>query len=173
MRIQNSVLAAALSVLFVCSVAGVMWLEGQAVTAAILGTVTDPSGAAIPGTAIRVKNIGTGITQSAAADEQGRYRVPDLGIGDYEVEASKPGFQTILHKCISLTVGSQPVVDFSLPVGLSQEIVTVESQVSHVDIASAAIGALVEGTQIRDLPLNGRNYTSLITLAPGVQTAAQ
>src|SRR5262245_53175544 len=169
---HKRVLVAALSVFFIFSLAKVT-LEGQAVTATILGTITDASGAAIPGAAILVKNQGTGITQTSASDEQGRYRIPDLAIGEYEVQVSKAGFQTVIRKSITLSVGSQPVVDFSLPVGLGQESVTVESQVSQVDIVSAAIGALVEGTQIRDLPLNGRNYTSLITLAPGVQTAAQ
>src|SRR5439155_1298054 len=145
-----------------CKIAIETRLEGQAVTATILGTVYDASGAAIPGAGILVKNEGTGITQTAASDEQGRYRVPDLGIGEYEVQASKAGFQTVIRKNITLSVGGQPVVDFSLPIGVGQESVTVESQVSPVDVASAAIGALVEGTQIRDLPLNGRNYTSLI-----------
>src|SRR5437867_4505395 len=170
---RNRFLVIVTSVFLAWNLTNLAQVEGQAVTAGILGTVTDTSGAAIPGTTIQVKNAGTGITQTSASDEQGRYRVPDLGIGEYEVQASKAGFQTVIHRNIVLTVGSQPVVDFSLPVGAAQETVTVESQVSQVDVTSAAIGALVEGTQIRDLPLNGRNYTSLLTLAPGVQTGAQ
>jgi hypothetical protein len=172
-KFGNGILAVVMGVFLTANLVKVTPLEAQAVTATILGTVTDASGAAIPGATIEVKNVGTGIAQSTATDEQGRYRVPDLGIGEYESQASKAGFQTVVHKGITLTVGSQPVVDFSLPVGAVQETVTVESQVSQVDVTSAAIGALVEGTQIRDLPLNGRNYTSLITLAPGVQTGAQ
>src|SRR5262245_32315623 len=170
---HTRVYATVLSLLIVCIFANVTRVNAQAVTATILGTINDASGAAIPGATVLIKNVATGITQTASSDEQGRYRVADLGIGEYELQASKPGFQTIIRKNIVLTVGSQPVVDFSLPVGAGQESVTVEVQVSSVDITSAAIGALVEGTQIRDLPLNGRNYTSLIALAPGVQTAAQ
>jgi hypothetical protein len=172
-RLRNRVVVILSSVCFLWSIANVKHADGQAITAGILGTVTDTSGAAIPGAAIQVKNTATGITQTAASDEQGRYRISDLGIGEYDVEASKAGFQTVLRKSITLSVGSQPVVDFALPVGAASESVTVESEVFQVDITSAAIGALVEGTQIRDLPLNGRNYTSLIALAPGVQTSAQ
>jgi Carboxypeptidase regulatory-like domain/TonB-dependent Receptor Plug Domain len=137
-------------------------------TGSISGTVTDTSGAAMADAAIQVKNIGTGVTQSAASDGQGRYRLADLAIGDYEFQAAKTGFQTVIRKGITLTVGAQSVVDFSLPVGQSQQTVTVEAAASQVDTESTAVGALVETKQIVDLPLNGRNFTQLLTLAPGV-----
>jgi len=152
---------------------GVQHLQAQATTATVLGTVTDPSGAAVGDAAVQVKNVGTGIAQTTTSDSAGRFRVPDLGLGDYEVQASKPGFQTVVHKGITLTVGSESVVDFSLQVGQQQQTVTVEGQVSQVETTSAAVGSLIESTQMRDLPLNGRNYTSLLALAPAVQTAAQ
>ena len=147
---------------------GLSRLDAQASNATIGGTVTDSSGATIAGAAIQVRNVGTGIAQSATSDQQGRYRVPDLVIGEYEVQATNPGFQTVVHKGITLTVGSSPVVDFALPVGQAQQTITVEAEVSQVDTQSTAVGALVEGAQIRDLPLNGRNFTQLMTLAPGV-----
>jgi hypothetical protein len=143
-------------------------LGAQASNATIVGTVTDSSGATIAGATILVKNAGTGITQNTTSDQQGRYRVSDLVIGEYEVQSTNPGFQTVVHKGITLTVGSSPVVDFVLPVGQAQQTVTVEAEVSQVDTQSTAVGALVEGTQIRNLPLNGRNFTQLMTLAPGV-----
>jgi len=148
-------------------------LEAQAVTATILGTVTDMSGAALPDAAVQVKNVGTGLTQTANTDGAGRFRAPDLGLGDYEVQASKAGFQTVVHKGITLTVGSESVVDFSLAVGQQQQTITVQGQASQVETTSAAVGNVVESVQMRDLPLNGRSYTSLLALAPGVQTAAQ
>src|SRR5579883_199756 len=104
-------------------------LPAQA-TASIVGTVTDASGAAITQAAIQVRNVGTGVTQATVSDEQGRYRVPDLQIGDYEAQAAKAGFQTVVDRKSTLTVGSQPVVDFSLPIGQAQQTVTVESEVS-------------------------------------------
>ena len=106
--------------------AGRAWAQGA--TATILGTVTDMSGAAVPDAMVQVKNTGTGATQSVAADAQGRFRVPDLGIGDYEVQAAKTGFSTMVHKGITLAVGAQTVVDFALPVGQQQQTVTVEGE---------------------------------------------
>src|SRR5438094_8094561 len=105
------------------------WAQGS--TAAVVGTVNDTSGAAIPGASVDVKNTGTGAVRKTVTDEQGRFRVVDLLIGEYEVQASHPGFQTILRKGILLTVGSDPVVDFSLPVGQAPETVTVQGEVSQ------------------------------------------
>src|ERR1051326_4455661 len=76
-------------------------IAGQAVTATILGTIMDSSGAAIPGTDIQAKNTATGITQSTISDEPGRYRIPGLGIGEYEVQLSKPGFQSVGQKNVT------------------------------------------------------------------------
>jgi len=157
-----------MSALLGVAMIGLSRLDAQASNATIGGTVVDSSGATMAGASIQVKNVGTGITQSATSDQQGRYRVPDLVIGEYEVQAGNPGFQTVVHKGVTLTVGSSPVVDFVLPVGQSQQTITVEAEVSQVDTQSTAVGALVEGAQIRDLPLNGRNFTQLMTLAPGV-----
>ena len=156
-----------LGALLLVAVAAVPRLDAQ-VTASISGTVTDTSGAAMAEAAVQVKNIGTGIAQSVTSDAQGRYRIPDLAIGDYELHAAKAGFQTVIRTGITLTVGAQPVIDFNLPVGQSQQTVTVQVEVSQVETQSTAVGALVEGKQIAELPLNGRNFTQLIQLAPGV-----
>jgi hypothetical protein len=142
-------------------------LNAQA-TASISGTITDTSGAAVPDAGVQVRNIGTGVTQTIMSDAQGRYRVPELIIGDYEVQGSKMGFATVLRKGITLTVGSEPVVDFQLGIGQQSQTVTVEGAVSQVETQSTAVGSLVESKEMRDLPLNGRNYTQLLTLAPGV-----
>lgn len=139
----------------------------QTTNATILGTVTDATGAVIANAAVQVTNSGTGVSRSVVSDSQGRYNVPDLQIGSYEVQASAAGFQKVVHTGITLTVGSQSVVDFALPVGQAQQTVTVEGQVSQVDTTSATVASLVEQTQMRDLPLNGRNFGQLITLAPG------
>src|SRR5437016_1545106 len=158
----------AISAMLLCmGIVHVTPVHAQA-TATILGTVMDPSGAAIGGAVIQVKNTGTSITQNAISDEQGRYRFPDLAIGEYEVQASTPGFQTVVHSGITLTVGSNPVVDFRLPLGQAAETVTVAAEVSQVETQSTGFGALVESKQITELRLNGRNFTQLITLAPGV-----
>ena len=145
-------------------------LFGQAATASISGTVTDSTGAAVPGAAITVRNTGTSATVSAATDTQGRYSVPDLPIGNYEVRVAKTGFQTSVRSGIALTVGSSPVVDVQLPIGQTQETVTVEANAAQVETTNSAVSALVNQTQMRELPLNGRNFEQLILLAPGVAT---
>src|SRR5689334_23868688 len=114
-------------------------LAAQGTTATILGTVMDSTGAAIPGAAVQVKNVGTGLIQSTQSDPQGRYRVPDLAVGDYEVQSSKQGFATVLRKGITLTVGSQGVVDFTLAVGQTQQTVTVEGQVTQVETTNSSV----------------------------------
>jgi hypothetical protein len=145
---------------------------GQA-TGSISGTVTDASGAAIPDAAIQIKNVGTGLTRTVQSDDQGRYRAPELGIGDYEISASKMGFSTAVRTGLNLTVGAQPVIDIQLTVGQQTQTVTVEGQVSQVETQSTAVGVLVEQKQMRDLPLNGRNFTQLIALNPGVTQIPQ
>ncbi len=137
-------------------------------TGSISGTVTDASGSAVADTQVQVKNTGTSQVRTIQTDEQGRYRALELPIGNYEISASKMGFQTGLRTGVTLTVGSQPVIDMQLQVGAQTQTVTVEGQVSAVETQSTAVGALVESKQMRDLPLNGRNFTQLITLAPGV-----
>ena len=141
----------------------------QGNTATIAGTVADPSGAAIADATVTAKNLGTDISQTVMSDSQGRYRIPQLGLGNYEIRASKMGFSTVVRQGVTLTVGSESVIDFALPVGQAQQTVTVEGQVSQVETSSTAVGNLVERTQMSELPLNGRNFEQLLTLAPGVQ----
>ena len=161
---------------FVCTVllvliagVGAIRLDAQVATATILGSVTDTSGAAIAEANVQVRNVGTGLIQTVTSDSQGRFHVPDLGIGDYEVQAAKTGFSTVVHKGITLTVGAQSVVDFSLPVGQQTQTVTVEGQVSQVETTNASLSSLISTQQMEELPLNGRSFENLIFLAPGVQ----
>ena len=103
-------------------------------------------------------------------DTQGRYSVPDLPIGAYEVQATKTGFRTAVRSNIVLEVGSAPVVDFQLAVGQATETVEVSAAVSQVETTTSAVSSLVNQTQMRELPLNGRDFEQLILLAPGVST---
>jgi len=147
-------------------------LNAQA-TGAISGTVTDSSGAAVADAAVQVRNVGTGQSRTFNTDEQGRYRAPELALGGYEISAAKSGFSTESRTGITLTVGAQLVVDFQLPVGQQAQTVTVEGQASQVETQSTAVGVTVETKQITDLPLNGRNFTQLIALNPGVTQLPQ
>jgi outer membrane receptor protein involved in Fe transport len=162
------------AILLACAFAFTSRVNGQGNTnGAVLGTVTDSGGAVIPNASVQVRNVGTGQVQQVATDGQGRYTVPDLPIGNYEAQASAQGFQTTVRRGITLTVGQQAIVDFSLQVGQAQQTVTVEADVSQVDTVSTAVSSYVEQKQINDLPLNGRNFTDLVTLVPGVAGGSQ
>jgi hypothetical protein len=143
---------------------------GQVGTASLQGTVTDQSGAVIAGAAVTVKNTQTGVARVLKTDSQGRYSAPELQIGEYEVEAQSAGFQTGRRAGITLNVGDQRVADLKLAVGQANNVIEVESDVSQVETASSTVSSLIDQRQMRDLPLNGRNFEQLIELAPGVQS---
>jgi outer membrane receptor protein involved in Fe transport len=145
-------------------------LFGQGAIASISGRVTDASGAAVPGALVSVKNTATSATQSVSSDDQGRYAVPDLPIGSYDITATKAGFQKALRSGLTLNVGSAPVIDFQMMVGQATETVSVSAEAAQVETTTSAVSSLVNQTQMRELPLNGRNFEQLILLAPGVST---
>ncbi len=169
MKIKRGLRAFACLGMLVC---GADALRAQA-SGAISGTVTDQSGAAVPQAVIQVKNNNTGAVRSANADDQGRYSARELPIGTYGVSAAKAGFTTSVRPNVGVNIGSTPIVDFQLAVGQQTQTVTVEGQVSQVETTSTAVGVLVETKQIQDLPLNGRNFTQLIALNPGVTQIPQ
>ncbi|MGA8011107.1 MAG: carboxypeptidase-like regulatory domain-containing protein, partial [Candidatus Acidiferrales bacterium] len=162
-----------LGVLLLIGLMGVNRLAAQVETATISGTATDSSGAALVGATVQTKNVGTNVTQSTVSDAAGRYRIANLPIGSYEIRTSLTGFQTVVHKGITLTVGANLIVDFLLPVGQVTQTVNVESDVSRVETQTAAVSSLVTPEQMSQLPLNGRNFEQLLSLAPGVQTITQ
>src|SRR5437870_4249154 len=114
--------------------------SAQVTTATIAGTVSDATGAVLPGVEMEVKNTGTGAARSVTTDEQGRYNVQELEIGSYDVQAALTGFQTVIHKGITLTVGSSVVVDLTLPVGQVTDSVAVQADITQVETATAALG---------------------------------
>jgi hypothetical protein len=135
----------------------------------ILGTITDTSGAVVTGAAVTVTNTNTNLASRFTTDDHGRYVAPSLIPGTYSVEIEKSGFQKVVHQGIILPVGANVVVDETLPVGKIEQVVEVQSQVSQVDTTTSTLSNLVAPTQMVGLPLNGRDYTQLLVLAPGVQ----
>jgi Carboxypeptidase regulatory-like domain/TonB dependent receptor len=140
----------------------------QVTTGTILGIVQDTSGAAIAGASVTIRNLDTGTVRTVATDSGGRYNAPDLPLGNYEVEARQPGFQTEARIGINLTVGREAVVDLSLKVGQISERVLVTGEAPVVETTTSAMSALVDERTIRDLPLNGRSYDQLALFQPGV-----
>src|SRR5258708_4307241 len=143
-------------------------LHAQVAGATLSGTVMDQSGGVVPQGAITVKNIATGITRNSATSAAGFYSAPNLLPGIYEVRATAQGFSSQVQTGIKLTVGEQQVLNFTLQVGQMTQTVEVKTEAPTVELASSAISAVVNSTTVRELPLNGRSWTDLATLQPGV-----
>lgn len=154
----------------VCAV--VLLLSGaalaQTTTASVSGVVKDKSGAILPGVSVTVTNVGTKLARPVISDDQGRYLAPELTPGSYEVEASLTGFQTAVRTGIELTVGRHAIVDLTLEVGAVAEKVVVSGEAPLVETTSSSMAGLVNEDQIKDLPLNGRNFIQLSLLETGV-----
>jgi len=136
----------------------------------ILGKAADPSGAVLPGVAVTITNPATGIMRSVLTNESGSYSAANLQPGTYEISAELPGFATGRRRDVSLNVGNEIVVDFSLQIeGVGQH-VEVTEQDTKIDLVAATVSRTVEGSTIRELPLNGRDWTQLATLEPGISS---
>ena len=158
---------------FVLSVVLLLWAHpmlAQLGTGTLNGTVTDPSGAAIPNAALTLTDEGTNAQRKIVADKKGFFTIPDVNIGHYRLTATASGFSTATKRGIEVTVGAQLTVDLPLAVGSGDTVVTVSTDVqSEVNSTSGEQSTLINPTQIKELPLNGRNFEQLILLAPGVQ----
>src|SRR5213592_2077210 len=155
-----------ISLIFLSGIA----VSAQVTTATIAGVVQDASGAVIPGVSITAKNVETGVTRTATSDGGGRYTVPELTLGDYEVEAQLAGFQTEVRSGITLTVGRVAVVNFALMVGQLSDKVSITAEAPLVESTTSAMSSLVDERTIRELPLNGRSWDNLALTQPGVVT---
>ncbi|MBI4481344.1 MAG: carboxypeptidase regulatory-like domain-containing protein [Acidobacteria bacterium] len=143
-------------------------LVAQGTTGTLSGTVKDTTGAVLPGVEIRLKHPATGTTRAVISDEEGRYRVSNLPLGSYEIEASLVGFRTEVRSGIVLTIGREAVVAFTMNLGEITERVMVTGEAALVETTSSSLNALVDEKKMRDLPLNGRDITQLALIQPGV-----
>ena len=138
----------------------------------ILGNVTDATGAAVPGAAIRILNTGTGAVLPTTTNNEGFYTAPSLPVGGYSVSIEKTGFKKTVRTGVTLQVDQRAEVNFKLDVGETTESIEVSGEAPLVDTSSATVGKVVENRRIQDLPLNGRNALALVMLAPGVKSQA-
>jgi Carboxypeptidase regulatory-like domain len=146
----------------------------QTIGGALLGTVTDQTGGVIVGVEISIKNMATGVVTTARTNHAGFYTAPTLPPGDYEITATVSGFRTEVRSGITLTVGTSEVVNLQMRVGNASEKVELSSAAPTVDLATSTLGNVVNAKTIVDLPLNGRDWTQLALLQPGVvQTQPQ
>jgi hypothetical protein len=140
----------------------------QTTKATLLGTIKDEQGNVVSKAKVTAKNLDTGIPRDTTTDMEGRYRLPELPLGRYEISVQREGFRLVVQRGIELTVGREAVVDFKLNVGNVQEKVMIDQDASLVDTTNSALGHLINTRQIEQLPLNGRDVLQLATLENGV-----
>src|SRR5882757_3822305 len=143
-------------------------LQAQVTGGTISGTVIDATGRLIPNCSIAITNTATGISRNVTTNSDGFYNAPNLQAGSYELSFTAPGFKTDVKKGITLTVGAAAVLDQTMQIGTTIETVQVQTDAPDVQLASSDISAVVNATTVRELPLNGRSWTDLATLQPGV-----
>ncbi len=137
-------------------------------TGQITGVVTDTSGGVVPGATIEVTNQATGFTRNAVTELDGVYTIPLLNPGIWEAKASLSGFRTTVRGGIEVVVNGTARVDLRLQIGAVAEQVVVEASAPLVETKNATLGVVIDQKKVVDLPLNGRNFTQLGTLIPGV-----
>ncbi len=143
------------------------WVHAQA-SGQINGAITDPSGAVLPGVTVEATNAATGAVRSAVSGTDGLYTIPLLAPGNYTVKASLQGFRTSQRDGVRVTVSETARVAFQLEVGQLSETITVSAEATLVETSNATHGIVIDEQKVVDLPLNGRNFTQLGTLIPGV-----
>ena len=141
---------------------------GAQFNAAIQGVVSDNSSAIIPGATITVTNIATGVSRKVATNGEGLYRALSLSAGTYRLVAQVQGFQSVQRDQVEVGISETVRVDFMLPLGAMSERVTVEARASQVETEQGRISGRIDQTQLKDLPLNGRNLFNLVALQPGI-----
>ena len=137
----------------------------------ISGLVRDQAGKAIPGANVSAREVGTGLSYQAQADRSGYYALPSLPVGTYELTAEAPGFASYRRQSITLDTNASLAFDVSLAVGGVAETVSVTDNTLHVETTSTQMGEVITGRQMEAAPLDGRSFTDLLSLQPGVAPA--
>ena len=145
-------------------------LHAQVAGGTLSGTITDPSGRALPQARIVIKNVDTGVDRTVTTNTDGFYTAVNLLPGTYQITISAAGFNTETKSGITMNVGAQQTFDLTLQVGTVTHTVEVTTEAPAVQVTSSEISATVNATTVRELPLNGRSWTDLAALQPGVDT---
>src|SRR5438094_5259414 len=142
-------------------------LAQQANFGRILGKVSDPSGAVLPGASISIVDTQRGLARTVTTDEAGLYNAPTLIPGTYTVRVEFPGFKTLARENVVVEVGQEIRVDLTIEPGAQSETVTVNEAIPLVDATGSTLGGTLSNSDINDMPLNGRNYQNLLNLRAG------
>src|SRR5436309_3223461 len=164
--ILRSVSAAALGL----ALLSVTSLNAQVDTGSIVGTVTDQSGAVVSGAKVTLTNLGTAVTLSTTTSTDGIYKFSPVRIGNYKLDATSQGFQTISQTNVAVNVGTNVTVNFALKPGATTETVEVTAAATVLQTEDASVGQVIDQRNVNSLPLNGRNFTFLAQLVQGVNS---
>jgi hypothetical protein len=151
----------------------VVWFGTMAfpqATTSLRGTISDPSGAVIPGAAVTITSADNGTTRKSTSDAQGEYSFLQVAPGVYQLLAEKPGFATMTKSGIVLLVNTPATLDLKMSLSSTGEVINVASEASQVNTTDASVGNPFSETQVRQLPLQTRNVVELLSLQPGVTT---
>jgi hypothetical protein len=159
-----------LLVIALLALAAPAWAQFE--TATVVGTVRDATGAVVPDAKVTLTNTATGVTAEKQSDANGNFEFFTVRIGTYVVTAEKTGFSIALVDNVQVTVGARQRVDLSMAVGALTETVTVSSRVILLQTDSSDRSQVITGEQTKSLPLNGREYSALALLSPGVRASA-
>ncbi|MDP9038707.1 MAG: carboxypeptidase regulatory-like domain-containing protein [Acidobacteriota bacterium] len=140
----------------------------QVSTGTISGSVVDPTGAVVAGATVTATNLGTNLTGTVQSNASGLFTIPNLQAGNYRVAITAPGFSSLVISDLTLDVGEQQAVNFSLKIGSATEKIEVTAAAPELDLVSAVTMPVVNEKTIVELPLNGRDWASLANLQPGV-----
>ena len=144
-------------------------LSAQTFRGTILGTVTDPSGAVLPGAKVTVKNTGTGLERTTETSADGSYSLPELPIGTYSVTVTQAGFQTFVANGVTVDVAGERRVDAGMKTGeVSTKVEVSADQLPMVETTTNTLGGVLTAQTVENMPVNGRDYTKLIYMNPGV-----
>ena len=143
-------------------------LVWASITGSISGIVTDPSGALVVGATVTAVNTQTGVRAVIHTDKSGFYNFQDLSVGTYDLQVEQKGFKTFQQSRIVIDANSEIRIDVKLELGEVTERVTVESQAVHVETQSTQMGEVINSQKMTAVPLNGRDFTNLLSLQPGV-----
>jgi Carboxypeptidase regulatory-like domain/TonB dependent receptor len=160
------VVTAAIFILALCALCPLAL--AQTTAGRVLGSVTDQSGASIPGATVVVTDVDRGTSRTLTTDEAGAYVASDLIPGTYKIHVEAKGFKTLERPNVRIEVATDVRADFTLPAGQVSETVVVNEAVPLLNTTSSTLGGTLSNQEINDLPLNGRNYENLLQLRPGV-----
>src|ERR1700704_6344217 len=169
--VRKFTLAVWIFVIVAISILSTGHVYAQVAGATLTGTVKDASGGVIPNAQVAIRDVATAVTRTVSTGGAGLYTAPNLLPGTYEIRVTASGFSTVVQKGVTLTVGAQQVLDFTMQVGQMTQTVEVTTEAPTVELTSSTLSAVVNATTVRELPLNGRSWTDLANLQPGVITA--